>query len=66
MSTRRVGGRAGGGYGSVPATLEERIRVVGFMSVAGLPRAALRAKPVPGLKEVIALTEDGLGHPFRP
>ena len=29
-------------------------------------RAALRAKPIPGLREVITLTKDGLGRPFRP
>jgi Contact-dependent growth inhibition CdiA C-terminal domain len=29
-------------------------------------RAALRANPVPDLKEVIILTQEGLGQPFRP
>ncbi len=29
-------------------------------------RAALRNSPIPGLKEVIILTDDGLGKPFRP
>ena len=29
-------------------------------------RAALRADPVPDLKEIAVITEDGLTHPFRP
>jgi hypothetical protein len=61
-------GVAGGIASKIKIRQTDRVAVdLRSTSVTEVPvRAALRAEPLRGLKEVITLTEQGLGRPFRP
>ena len=66
--TSRPAGIRRGIAGKVDAGQTHRVvvDVRGVGQTEAAVRAALRADPVPGLKEVVVVTEDGLGRPFRP